>query len=225
MTARLYDLAGAGDLRFSPYCFRAKLALAVKGVAVETIPVPFTGIRSIGHGSFRTLPVLEDSGELVGDSFSIALHLERFYPDRPALFAPGEAGQAAARLAEGFMNLVLHPKLLPAMVLDIHNSLQAVDQPYFRHSRESRLGRTLEEVQAGRAGKLEELRLLLWPLRHALTGRAFLGGEHPMFVDAAVFGSIAWSVAIGTVDLLGDDPVLVPWFWRCAAMLPKINAA
>ena len=50
----LYDLCGADDLRFSPYCFRAKLALAVKGVAYETIPVPFTGISGIGRGSFRS---------------------------------------------------------------------------------------------------------------------------------------------------------------------------
>ena len=36
MAMRLYDLAGADpNLRFSPYCWRAKFALAHKGLAVN----------------------------------------------------------------------------------------------------------------------------------------------------------------------------------------------
>jgi hypothetical protein len=37
MARTLYDLAGADpDLRFSPYCWRTRLALAHKGLEVET---------------------------------------------------------------------------------------------------------------------------------------------------------------------------------------------
>ncbi|MDE1903950.1 MAG: glutathione S-transferase N-terminal domain-containing protein, partial [Alphaproteobacteria bacterium] len=36
---KLFDLAGADDdRRFSPYCWRVKLALAHKGLPVETVP-------------------------------------------------------------------------------------------------------------------------------------------------------------------------------------------
>ena len=39
MTFRLYDLAGADpDRRFSPYCWRTRLALAHKELPVETVP-------------------------------------------------------------------------------------------------------------------------------------------------------------------------------------------
>ena len=39
MTIQLYDLAGADEnLRFSPFCWRARMALAHKGLAYETIP-------------------------------------------------------------------------------------------------------------------------------------------------------------------------------------------
>jgi glutathione S-transferase-like protein len=39
MTLRLYDLAGADpNRRFSPYCWRIRLALAHKRLPVETIP-------------------------------------------------------------------------------------------------------------------------------------------------------------------------------------------
>ena len=37
MTIRMYDLAGANPaVRFSPYCWRARRALAHKGLDVET---------------------------------------------------------------------------------------------------------------------------------------------------------------------------------------------
>jgi len=42
MSITLYDLAGAeADRRFSPFCWRARMALADKGLAVETVPWGF----------------------------------------------------------------------------------------------------------------------------------------------------------------------------------------
>ena len=43
MAITLYDLCGADPARrFSPYCWRTRLALAQKGLATETIPWRFT---------------------------------------------------------------------------------------------------------------------------------------------------------------------------------------
>ncbi|HUG62979.1 MAG TPA: glutathione S-transferase N-terminal domain-containing protein [Methylomirabilota bacterium] len=214
MTILLYDLCGADDLRFSPYCFRAKMALALKGIAYETIPVPFTGIAEIGRGSFRTVPVMVDGEQRVGDSFAIAEHLEARHQGAP-LFPLGDAGRAAARFVEGLMNGLVQPAISPLIGADIHRRLQPVDHDYFRNSREHRFGRTLEAAQAERTARLPDVRRLLIPLRHALRDRPFLGGERPMFIDAIPFGTIAWTVAIGMNDLIGDDPVMAPWFDRC----------
>ena len=39
MVLKLYDLAGAEDnIRFSPYCWRVKMALKHKGLKFEEIP-------------------------------------------------------------------------------------------------------------------------------------------------------------------------------------------
>lgn len=214
MTIGLYDLCGAQDLRFSPYCFRAKMALALKGVPYETIPVPFTGIAEIGRGSFRTVPVLVDGDKRVGDSFAIAEYLETTR-EGPPLFAPGNVGRVSARLIEGLMNGLVQPAISPLMGADIHARLQEADKAYFRQSREYRFGKSLEAAQADRAARLPELRKLLVPLRHALRDRPFLGGDRPMFADAIPFGTIAWTVVIGTLDLLGEDEILAPWFGRC----------
>src|SRR5258708_32804892 len=48
VTIKLFDLAGAEpDRRFSPYCWRTKLALAHKGLTVETIPWRFSDTDAI----------------------------------------------------------------------------------------------------------------------------------------------------------------------------------
>ena len=49
MSIVMYDLAGADPaLRFSPYCWRMRMALAHKGMPVETIPWRFTDKAAIG---------------------------------------------------------------------------------------------------------------------------------------------------------------------------------
>ena len=54
---KLYDLAGADDdLRFSPNCWRIKMALEHKGLAAETVPwrfvekdiIAFSGQKTVG---------------------------------------------------------------------------------------------------------------------------------------------------------------------------------
>ena len=93
-TRKLYDLAGADpDRRFSPYCWRSKLALAHKGLAVETIPWRFTEKDAIAFSGQCRVPVLVDGETTVFDSWSIATYLEDTYPDRPSLFG-GAGGRA-----------------------------------------------------------------------------------------------------------------------------------
>jgi glutathione S-transferase len=42
MTITMYDLAGAeASRRFGPFCWRSRMALAHKGLAVETVPWRF----------------------------------------------------------------------------------------------------------------------------------------------------------------------------------------
>jgi hypothetical protein len=55
MGLQLYDLAGAEpERRFSPYCWRSKMALAHKGLPFDTIPWRFTDKDVIAFsGNFR----------------------------------------------------------------------------------------------------------------------------------------------------------------------------
>ena len=93
MTITMYDLAGVeADRRFSPFCWRAKMALAHKGLEVETVPWRFTEKDKLPTPNDGRVPVIIDGGKVVHDSSAIADHLEERYPDRPSLFpAPRHA--------------------------------------------------------------------------------------------------------------------------------------
>ncbi len=209
---KLYDLAGAeDDRRFSPYCWRIRLALAHKGLAVETVPWRFTEKDVIAFSNQGRVPVLVDGARWVNDSWAIADYLETAYPDRPSLFG-GPSGKALSRFHASWADGFLQTAMLRFVVLDIWKHLHAKDQGYFRKSREERLGQTLEEASADREAKVKSFRDGLLPLRLVLKGQKFLGGETPLYADYAVFGGFQWCRCISDFQLLAaDDPI---YAWR-----------
>lgn len=209
---KLYDLAGAeADRRFSPYCWRIKLALAHKGLTVETIPWRFTEKDAIAFSKQGRVPVLVDGERWVNDSWAIADHLETNYPDRPSLFGGG-AGKALTRFQASWADSILNPALLKLVVLDIWKHVDAKDRDYFRASREERLGKSLEAVVANRDHDVAGFRAGLLPLRLVVKTQPFLGGDKPLYGDYAIFGSFQWCRCISDFKLLAtDDPV---YAWR-----------
>jgi len=209
---KLYDLAGAdADRRFSPYCWRVKMALAHKGLAVETIPWRFTEKDAIAFSGQGLVPVLIDGEREVHDSWAIAEYLEERHPDRPSLFG-GASGKALSLFHASWANGFLQPAMMNFVVLDIWNHVDAKDKAYFRESREKRLGKTLEAAVARRDSEVAAFRASLLPLRLVLRSQAFLGGDKPLYADYAVFGSFQWCRCISDFQLLAaDDPV---YAWR-----------
>ncbi len=204
---QLFDLAGANPaLRFSPFCWRARMALAHKGLAVETLPWRFLEKDRIAHAG-TTVPVLVDGTRSVADSNAIAEYLEDSHPDRPSLFG-GPGGRALSRYFVSWTDGTLHPLVARCVVKDIFDCIAPSDQPYFRESREKRFGMTLEQVQANRDETVLALRQALMPLRFMLAKQPFLGGATPLYPDYIVFGAFMWARNVSAFKLLeADDPV------------------
>lgn len=214
MAIVLYDLVGRDDRRFSSNCCKTRYALAHKGLACETVPTRFTDIASIGDGSFPTIPVIEDNGRWVYDSWAIAGYLEETYPDRPSLFG-GLPGYEFARFIVRWCESRIHPLIFPMIVHDIYERLDPADQPYFWESRSKRAGRPIDDVQAGREDGLPELRARLEPLRRVVADQPFLGGESPLYADYHAMGSFIWARRASPFALLeATDPVHA-WMHRC----------
>lgn len=214
MAIVLYDLAGRDDRRFSPNCWRARMAIAHKGLDCEARATRFTEIASIAGGGCKTIPVIEDGEAVVVDSWAIAEHLDVTYPDRLPLFE-GSSAKALTRFVQNWVNSTLHAGVAGLIIADIHEHLVAEDQSYFRTSRERMFGKALEVVQSGREMRVEEFRKSLQPLRVTVQASPFLGGEGPSYGDYLAFAAFQWARTVSPFRLLMDDDPVKVWFERC----------
>jgi Glutathione S-transferase, N-terminal domain len=123
MTIMLFELAGAEpDRRFSPYCWRSKMALAHKGLPVETIAWRFTDKDAIAKSGQGRVPVLLDGDRVVSDSWTIAEYLEDTYPTRPSLFG-GAKARRVTRFVNCWADAVVNAALARILLIDIYAHL------------------------------------------------------------------------------------------------------
>ncbi|OJY63378.1 MAG: glutathione S-transferase [Rhodospirillales bacterium 70-18] len=214
MAITLYELAGADPaLVFSPYCWRTRLALAHKGLDVETVPWCFTETDKLAFSGQGKVPVIVDGAKATHDSWAIAEYLDAAYPDRPSLLG-GQAGAAHARFINAWTDGVVLPGIARLVVRDILDVLRPQDQPYFRTSRERAFGMTLEQVQEGREARVVEWRRALAPARTVLKAQPWLGGAVPDYADYILAGSLMWPRCVSRFQLLEDDDAMALWFAR-----------
>src|SRR5215475_3453098 len=210
----LYELAGADPaLRFSPHCWKVRMALAHKGLEAESLPWRFTDKQVIAFSGQGSVPVLIDDGVTVCDSWHIALHLEARYPDAPQLFA-GVGVIPLAHFVNAWSDSVLLPAVARIILLEIHICVDPGDREYFRASREKRFGQSLETVAADRPSNVSALGKALAPMRQALKEREFLSGESPGYADYCVFGMFMWARCCSAARLLDEDDPVFLWCER-----------
>lgn len=217
---RLYELTGADDsCRFSPYCWRIRLALAHKGLPVETIAWRFHEKEAIAASGQGKVPVLVDGEQWVSDSWAIAEYLDRQYPERPSLL--GDASlKATTRFINQWVADSVHPALARVILPDVHAVLDEADKDYFKRTREAAFGVSLEALAGQREASLQAFREVLKPLRSTLALQDYLAGEAPAYADHIVFGAFQWARIVSTQPLLAQDDPITAW---CGRMLDAYN--
>ena len=136
MSLQLYDLAGAEpERRFSPYCWRTKLAPRTQGPRSRNNPLALHRQghdRLLGAGT-GTGPCRWRSGciEFMGRSRPT---WRRPMTDRPSLFG-GPAAKALARFVNSWADNVVAPGIARLVLMDIHAHLHEKDRAYFRETR------------------------------------------------------------------------------------------
>ena len=224
MARTLYDLAGAeDDRRFSPYCWRVKMALAHKGLTYETVPWRFTEKDVIAFSSSTVVPVLVDGERVVTDSWAICQYLESAYPDSPPLAECAQAW-ALALFIRQWTERTLASAMLRIILPDIYAVVHPKDREYFRASREARIGTTLEAFAADRPAHLAHLKKVLDPLRATLATMPFLSGGSPGLADYVVFGPFQWARCTSPVQLLGVDDPIHAWRERMLSLFGGLAA-
>jgi len=223
MARKLYDLLGADNRRYSPFCWRIRMALAHKGLDAEDEPCGFTEMEKVAFSGGRTVPVLVDGDEQVRDSWAIAEYLEEAYPEAPSLFG-GAEGMALARFVAHWCDTALHPPIFRLIVADIFDVVRPEDQGYFRETREKRIGMTLEEARGERDRWAPRLAAALAPLRAQLGERDFVAGAAPAYADYAVFGAFQWARCSSPRPVLADEPAIAAWRGRMLGLFDGLAA-
>jgi glutathione S-transferase len=199
-----HERVGLDGRRISPFSWRIRYALAHKGIEPDVVPTRFADVdRTRALSGQHFVPIIEDDGRVVHDSWSIACHLEDRYPERPSLFG-GAAGRGAARLVNLWSDSVLAASLRRQIYADFIWCIAPEDRAYFRQSREAMLGATLEEYGVDRDNQLPAFIDACAPLERTLTEQTYLAGEAPAYVDYAVFSVFQWARIGSPRDVLAD---------------------
>jgi len=207
----LYELAGADPaLRFSPQCWKVRMALAHKNLTADGIPWRFVEKDVIAFTGQGAVPVLLHGEEAIWDSWQIALHLDERFPNTPPLF-DGASAIPVTRFVNGWADSVLLPAVARVIILDIYDCLDDRDREYFRVTRERKFGQTLEQIAADRPANLLMLRKILTPLRQMLKGQNFIGGSRPRYADYCVFGMLMWAHCVSATVVLEDEDLIFAW--------------
>lgn len=212
MARVLYELCGIDEgLRFSPFCWRVRYALAHKGLEVATRPWRFTEKEALAFARHDKVPVLVDGDEVVTDSYAIMSYLDRRYPEAPLL---GEGvAETRGRFFKHYAERALAPAILRIIIMDLFRAIHPDDRAYFRESREKRFGCTLEAFHSPARG-LSQLDAALEPLRGQLKDSPFLDGQAPAGADYLVFGNFMWARCASGADLVSDADPVHAWLER-----------
>ena len=208
-----YDLQLSTGATISPFVWATRYALAHKGFELDVVPGGFTGILERTGGRTERLPAIVDDGRWVLDSWGIVEYLDETYPDRPALI-PHPSVAVLTRFLDTWLWATATGPWMFCYCKDYRDLSLPQDHAYVTHSRENMLGRTLEEVQAGREDRLPAISAALEPLRKALRESPWLGGPSPNYADYRILGTFLFTASVATVPALAADDPLRDWLDR-----------
>lgn len=216
---RLYDLAGRDErVRYSPYVWRVKMALAHKGLPFETVPWRMRERDALAFSGQGLVPVMVDGdGTVVADSWRIACHLDDAYPDLPTLMGR-VLGRAHAIFVKHWVERVIHPAMSRIIMPELLTVVDEGDLAYFRETRERRFGMSLEAWALPPGEGVAALCAALAPARATVEGQPYLGGGKPSFADHCLFGNFMWMRCVSRIDPLAADDPLHAWRERLLDM-------
>ena len=206
----LWELKGKDGRRYSAFSWRTKMALKHKGLPFESQPVLMSDKAAIAFSGGKTVPVIKDGETVVRDSWKIAEHLEDRYADKPTLFG-GAIGRGVTQAFNTWADRTLIPAMMPVVVADLHERVDAGDEQYFRQQFEGFLKSTLEEARERQPKALERLMRALEPMQAALKRQPFICGSAPAYGDYILFSVFQWARITSPQAIFNNSEPLYGW--------------
>jgi glutathione S-transferase len=208
---RLWELQGREGRRYSLFSWRARMALAHKGLAFETQPVCLVDKEAIAFSGGKTVPVIKDGETVVRDSWKIAEYLESRYATAPSLFGGG-VGHGVTQSFVTWVDRTILPAMLPVVVADIHDRVDPKDEVHIRQTLiEGALKTTLDAARAGADAAIGKLARAVDPLQAVLKRQPYVSGEQPAYADYALFSIFQWARVMSPRQVLDAQSPLAAW--------------
>ncbi len=224
MSIILYELsAKKPETKFSPHCWKTRLALIHKNLSFEGIAVQFGEKEKIKFSGQTLLPVLSDGEVTVADSWDIACYLEENYPKGPSLFTD-DAAKALAESIDYWCSTSLSMYIRPLVLMKIYHLIDDDDKVYFRESRENKLGMSLEEFDSKPDEALYLFREELSAVRELLVIQPYLGGLEPSYADICLLGTLLWIACVSDIVFLDDNDIVNSWYRRMLDQYPAAKS-
>ena len=207
---QLWELRGREDRRYSLFSWRTRMALRHKELEFESTPVVMSDKAAIAFSGGKTVPIIKDGDTVVRDSWRIAEYLEDHYRDRPTLFG-GAIGRGVTQAFNTWVDRALVPAMLPAIVADVHERVDPVDEEYFRRQFEGFLKCTLEQARERAPQAHERLKRVLEPLEAALKRQPYVCGAAPAYADYILFSVVQWARIMSPRVIFDTSGALYGW--------------
>ena len=211
-----------------PFCWKARVALALKGVDYEKIEVHPLNKKELNFSEYKKVPVYVDAkGEQVNDSNTIMEHIDQEL-DGIKLFAVKESPERA-RQNKWLEWSEAYVKAIPPLIYNTTgNAVKAFDYitnvgkfSWFQKMTIKYSGALVMKMVAK---KSRERQGITDPERHvkdmvgewqeALAGQPFMGGATPDAADAAVFGITLSTKGLPAWELFESEPGFKAWMTR-----------
>jgi len=221
-----------------PFCWKARTALALKGVSYEKIEVHPLNKKELAFSTYKKVPVYVDSnGTQVNDSTPIMRHLDAEFGG-PRLFETEAAAQEReAKLLEWSETYV---RAIPPLIYNsFPNALKAFDyitkSSQFSWAQRKLIKFSGAGVMVMVAKKSRERQgiqdpdahftSLLSEWVHKLNGRDFAGGDRPNGADAAVYGITMSVSGLPAARWVRANPQFSAWVSRMESKTSQIFTA
>ncbi|WP_262693093.1 glutathione S-transferase N-terminal domain-containing protein [Kordiimonas aquimaris] len=206
----LFELSGARpEIRFSPYVWRIKMMLEHKGLDYDTKTVTFTNKSALEGSGLNRVPVIKYGEKWVSESLDIARYLDATFPEKPLFESPLAAEQAV--ILNNWMDQNILMPVFMMIVADIHDTLDAESQVYFRETREPRIGCTIESTRSARDERRESFKASLAPIEAILANHDYLSGSVPAFADHCLMGPVMFAHIPSSFDPFAGSIPIQAW--------------
>ncbi|NQW12433.1 MAG: glutathione S-transferase family protein [Alphaproteobacteria bacterium] len=217
----LFERRGANGICPSTVCWRARIALAMKGVEHQRRPMRFVDADDFAaEVGTRQVPVLVDGGKTIVGSDRIAMHLDQTRVG-PAVGPVDDSGPGTKVLESD-----LGSRILPLVARDMLPHLAPEDRDYYRASREERLGISFEALEGKRTAGELDLAFAIGRLEGSLGELPFFAGEAPGWSDVVAFCFLFWIDHVSPRSVPELPYTLRAWYegrrdaWRSICLEP-----